>query len=163
MMRNMPQFRVSEAATLLGVSDDTVRRWVEAGRIVGANDPNGRMQIDGRSLAEFAVTQATTVADERGSQVSARNRFVGIVTEVRIDGLVAQVEIHSGANRIVSLFHKAWEKHRLALRHERDGRQHFLPMALALAGVGQSALRERHDSHQHGLQDEALAYFAGAL
>lgn len=81
--------------------------------------------------------------------------------EAREDGGRAFLDLF--ANRMVSLFHKAWEKHRLALRHERDGRQQFLPMALALAGVGQSALRGRHDGHRHGLQDEALAYFAGAL
>ena len=67
------------------------------------------------------------------------------------------------ANRAVSLFHQAWKKHRLALRHEVDPRQQFLPMALALAGVGQKGLRDRFDAGQDGLTDSALAYYAGTL
>lgn len=67
------------------------------------------------------------------------------------------------ANRAVSLFHQAWKKHRLALRHEVDQRQQFLPMALALAGLGQKGLRDRFDQAQDGLADSALAYYAGTL
>lgn len=81
--------------------------------------------------------------------------------ESRDDGARAFLDLF--ANRMVSLFHRAWEKHRLALRHERDHQEHFLPMALALAGLGQKALRGRHDGATHGVADEALAYFAGAL
>lgn len=99
----MPYFRMSEAAELLGVSDDTVRRWVDGGRLAARADAAGKQVVDGASLAEFAVEQARAAADERGSQVSARNRFVGIVTDVRIEGLVAQVEIQSGPHHVVSL------------------------------------------------------------
>jgi type VI secretion system protein ImpH len=81
--------------------------------------------------------------------------------ESRDDG--ARAFLDQFANRMVSLFHRAWEKHRLALCHERDSQQHFLPLALALAGVGQKALRGRHEGATHGVADEALAYFAGAL
>lgn len=99
----MPQFRVSEAAELLGVSDDTVRRWIESGRLRADADYAGRQVVDGATLAQLAVEQARAAQDERGAQVSARNRFVGLVTDVRIEGLVAQVEVQSGPNRIVSL------------------------------------------------------------
>lgn len=99
----MPYFRISEAAELLGVSDDTVRRWVDTGKLAAAPDESGRQVIDGRELAACAVTQARATADERGGQVSARNRFVGLVTSLQIEGLVAQVEIQAGANHIVSL------------------------------------------------------------
>jgi type VI secretion system protein ImpH len=81
--------------------------------------------------------------------------------ESRDDGARAFLDLF--ANRMVGLFHRAWEKHRLALRYERDSQQHFLPMALALAGLGQNALRGRHHGATHGVADEALAYFAGAL
>lgn len=99
----MPQFRISEAAQLLGVSDDTVRRWIDSGRLAADADYSGRQVVAGAELARVAVEQAKAAADERGAQVSARNRFVGLVTDVRIEGLVAQVEIQSGANHFVSL------------------------------------------------------------
>jgi excisionase family DNA binding protein len=52
----MPQFRLSEAARLLGVSDDTVRRWVDAGQLTAAADAAGRKVVDGAELAAFART-----------------------------------------------------------------------------------------------------------
>lgn len=99
----MPQFRVSEAAELLGVSDDTVRRWTDSGKLPAGSDYAGKLTIDGQVLAAFVVAAARAVEDERGSQVSARNRFVGLVTDVRVEGLVAQVQIQSGPNHFVSL------------------------------------------------------------
>ncbi len=99
----MPNYRFSEAAELLAVSDDTIRRWVDAGKLASGTDDSGRHVIDGQQLAEFAVAQAKALNDERGTQVSARNRFVGIVTKIQIEGLVAQVEIQSGPHHIVSL------------------------------------------------------------
>ena len=99
----MPQFRVSEAAELLGVSDDTVRRWIDSGRLAADADYSGRHVVDGAALAAVAVEQARAAADERGAQVSARNRLVGLVTDVRIEGLVAQIEVQCGPNHMVSL------------------------------------------------------------
>ena len=99
----MPNFRISEAAELLGVSDDTVRRWVETGRLTATHQDSGRQAIAGRDLAAFAVDNAKRLADDRRTQVSARNRLVGIVTDIRVDGLVAQVEMQCGPHRIVSL------------------------------------------------------------
>jgi len=99
----MPNYRFSEAAELLAVSDDTIRRWVDTGKLESSTDASGRHIIDGGHLAQFAVAQAKSLSDERGSHVSARNRFVGIVTKIQIEGLVAQVEIQSGPHHMVSL------------------------------------------------------------
>ncbi|GLV52866.1 MerR family transcriptional regulator [Thermobispora bispora] len=95
-------FRISEAAALLGVSADTVRRWVDAGRLPAQRDEHGHRIISGRDLAEFARSQAGR--DENGlATSSARNRFRGIVTEVVKDGVMAKVEIAAGPYRVVSL------------------------------------------------------------
>jgi type VI secretion system protein ImpH len=66
-------------------------------------------------------------------------------------------------HRAVSLFHEAWNKHRLPLQSEREGEERFLPMALSLAGVGQASLRSRLRPEGGGVADHALAYYAGAL
>ncbi len=99
----MPQFRLSEAARLLGVSDDTVRRWVRAGRLTSAGDDAGRMVVDGAELAAFARTTADSAPDPTGVGRSARNRFVGLVTDVVADTVMAKVELQCGPNRLVSL------------------------------------------------------------
>ncbi|WP_158882033.1 TOBE domain-containing protein [Amycolatopsis anabasis] len=99
----MPQFRLSEAARLLGVSDDTVRRWVRAGQLGCAEDAAGRKVVDGAELAAFARAQAGQPDDPSGVGRSARNRFVGLVTEVTADKVMAQVELQCGPHRVVSL------------------------------------------------------------
>lgn len=99
----VPQFRLSEAARLLGVSDDTVRRWVDAGLIPAGADSAGRKVVEGADLAAFAKKQATEVADPTGVGRSARNQFVGLVTEVIADRVMAQVEMQCGPHRVVSL------------------------------------------------------------
>ncbi|WP_298181096.1 helix-turn-helix transcriptional regulator [Saccharomonospora sp.] len=99
----MPHFRLSEAARLLGVSDDTVRRWVRAGLLTEHVDAAGRKVVDGAELAAFARTQAESSPDPTGVGRSARNRFVGLVTDVVADTVMAKVELQCGPNRIVSL------------------------------------------------------------
>lgn len=99
----MPQFRLSEAARLLGVSDDTVRRWVDGGLLTAGRDGSGRKVVDGAQLAAFARDNAGDVPDPTDVGRSARNRFVGLVTEVVTDKVMAQVEIQCGRFRVVSL------------------------------------------------------------
>ncbi|MEV4891863.1 molybdopterin-binding protein [Nonomuraea sp. NPDC059023] len=96
----MTTFRISEAAALLGVSADTIRRWVDAGRLGAERDEHGHRQVDGAELAAFARAQ---VEEVEGGRSSARNRFRGIVTEVIRDAVMAQVEIAAGPFRVVSL------------------------------------------------------------
>ncbi len=99
----MPQFRLSEAARLLGVSDDTVRRWVDAGTLVAGVDAAGRKAVDGAELARFAKAQAPDQVNPSDIGRSARNQFVGLVTEVIADRVMAQVELQCGPHRVVSL------------------------------------------------------------
>ena len=99
----MPQFRIRDAASLLGVSDDSVRRWVDSGALLSTKDDGGRLVVDGAALAEFARQHAATPPDPSGVGRSARNRFVGLVTRVVVDGVMAQVEMQCGPNAVVSL------------------------------------------------------------
>jgi molybdopterin-binding protein len=99
----MTQFRISEAAHLLGVSDDTVRRWVGEGILQASLDASGRQVVAGAELAEHAKRLAGEAADDDPVRRSARNRFVGLVTGVEIEGLMAQVELQCGPHRVVSL------------------------------------------------------------
>jgi len=99
----MTHFRIAEAAALLGVSDDTVRRWIRDGILSVSKDDSGRQVVDGSQLAAHAQLLAHTAADDAGVRTSARNRFVGLVTKVEIEGLMAQVELQCGPFRVVSL------------------------------------------------------------
>ncbi len=99
----MSQIRISDAAALLGVSDDTVRRMIDAQRLPSTHDGSGRIVVDGADLAEVVQELARpapvgVVADE-----SARNRMRGIVTRVLKDTVMAQVELQCGPFRVVSL------------------------------------------------------------
>jgi molybdopterin-binding protein len=95
-------FRISEAAGLLGVSDDTVRRWIDAGRLAATRDEQDHRVIRGTDLAAFVRAQAAD-PDERAEESSARNRLRGIVTAVVKDTVMAQVDIQAGPFRVVSL------------------------------------------------------------
>jgi molybdopterin-binding protein len=99
----MPHMRIREAAGFLGVSDDTVRRLVEHGSLTAVNDGSGRMVVDGYELALVARSQATSASNPLGVASSARNRFVGLVTDIRTDAVMAQVELQCGPFRVVSL------------------------------------------------------------
>ena len=99
----MCSFSVAEAARLLDVSDDTVRRWIDGGRLTPGVDASGRRSVDGVELARLAQELAATHPPAPTRSASARNRFVGIVTDVRRDAVMAQVQIQCGPHRLVSL------------------------------------------------------------
>jgi molybdopterin-binding protein len=99
----VPNLRIREAAAFLNVSDDTVRRWIEAGALPVTTDTSNRKVIDGYELAKFARAQATPMQDPSRVQRSARNRFVGLVTNIVQDTVMAQVELQCGPYRVVSL------------------------------------------------------------
>jgi molybdopterin-binding protein len=99
----MPHLRVNEAARLLGVSDDTVRRWADAGRLPTTRGAGGRLVVEGADLAALAQSLADTPDPGRAANVSARNRLRGIVTKVTKDTVMAQVEVQAGPFRVVSL------------------------------------------------------------
>jgi molybdopterin-binding protein len=100
----MSVIRVRDAADLLGVSDDTVRRWIDDGSLPVAQDQSGRKVIPGKALADFASTNSGGAPKEPlGIASSARNRFTGLVTRVVVDGVMAQVEMKCGPFTVVSL------------------------------------------------------------
>jgi molybdopterin-binding protein len=99
----MPAYRISQAARLLGVSDDTVRRWTDSGRLSVTRDGTGRRSIDGADLAAFAQGLMDDPESDAAARNSARNRLTGIVTKVVRDAVMAQVEMVAGPFRIVSL------------------------------------------------------------
>ncbi|HWL60198.1 MAG TPA: TOBE domain-containing protein [Microbacteriaceae bacterium] len=97
----MHHYRIADAAHLLGVSDDTMRRWIEQGTLptTGATPA----EIPGEALAALARERASAAEDPTDRLSSARNRFVGLVTSVKVDGVMAQVDIQAGPHRVVSL------------------------------------------------------------
>lgn len=100
----VPEYRIGQAADLLGVSPDTMRRWADAGRVKTSQGPTGRRVVDGVDLARFAV-QLAAEHDQHWSHPkgSARNRFPGIVTRVERDKVAAKVEVQAGPHRLVAL------------------------------------------------------------
>lgn len=99
----MTQYRISDAARLLGVSDDTVRRWIAADAVSVTEDDAGRQVISGADLAQRAQEVAVAPQDPSGVGSSARNRMVGLVTKIVSDTVMSQVEMQCGPHRIVSL------------------------------------------------------------
>nr|WP_210743709.1 helix-turn-helix transcriptional regulator [Nocardia cerradoensis] len=104
MLAIVTNLRISEVAALLGVSDDTVRRWIEQGRLPEIRLDSGRKGVRGADLAEVLRGQHAE-AHEPGVTVaaSARNRMRGIVTRIVKDTVMAQVEMQAGPFRLVSL------------------------------------------------------------
>ena len=89
-------YTASEAASALGISLDTLRRWDKAGRI--------KVQRDNGNRRVVAASEIERMRGGANSQISARNRFRAIVTEVKVDGLMAQVEmVVSDPVRLVAL------------------------------------------------------------
>lgn len=99
----MTQIRIKDAASLLGVSDDTVRRWIDQGELTATTDSSNLKVVSGNDLAELAKNQANPATDPLGIESSARNRFVGLVTKITSDKVMSQVELQCGPYRVVSL------------------------------------------------------------
>lgn len=99
----MRRYTPAQAAQLLGVSADTVRRWADAGRLRTHRDDHGHRVVDGKDLAAFAVELAQGSTPETAHFSSARNAFPGIVTRVVLGAVAAQVEVQAGPHRVVSL------------------------------------------------------------
>ena len=102
----MRTFQIRQAASLLGVSTDTLRRWAQSGRIETTTDTSGRQAVDGAALATLAQELAESGDQGAGRTVvgqSMRNRFTGLVTRVVRDTVMARVEIQAGPHRFVSL------------------------------------------------------------
>ncbi|MEV7400022.1 TOBE domain-containing protein [Streptomyces sp. NPDC091267] len=100
----MPSYSIGQAAELLAVSPETVRRWADGGHLAMNRGGSGNRVIDGVSLAAFATERAQGLHPVPGEILtSVRNSFAGIVTAVNVDEIVAQVEIQSGSHRLVSL------------------------------------------------------------
>ena len=99
----VPQYTVGEAADLLGVSADTVRRLADRGELKVARTPGGRRRLDGAALARYAQKRAAAAVEPKRNTESARNRLSGLVTKVTKDKVMAQVEIQAGPFRVVSL------------------------------------------------------------
>jgi len=99
----MTAYRIGQTAELLGVSVDTVRRWVDEGRIHASRSEGGQRLIDGAALAKFAGEFTHERETSLVAARSARNQFPGIVTRVVKDKVAAHVEIQAGPHRVVSL------------------------------------------------------------
>jgi molybdopterin-binding protein len=84
-----------EAARRLGISLDTLRRWDREGRIATERDAANR-----RLVAESEIVR---LSGREAHESSARNRFRGIVREVKVEGLLAQVELEAGPFRVVAV------------------------------------------------------------
>jgi molybdopterin-binding protein len=78
-------YTAREAASALGISLDTLRRWDKAGRIDVQRDAGNRRVVP--------ASEIERVRGDQASHLSARNRFRGVVTDVKVDGLMAQVEM----------------------------------------------------------------------
>jgi molybdopterin-binding protein len=89
-------YEAGEAARLLGISLDTLRRWDRAGRIRTTRDAANRRLVPASEIERLR-------GRPEGPELSARNRFPGVVREVRIEGLLAQVELEAGPFRVVSV------------------------------------------------------------
>lgn len=94
-MHRRRRYSAGEAAGLLGISLDTLRRWDRTGRI--------RVERDAANRRVVSASEIERLRPREDHELSARNRFRGIVREVKVEGLLAQVEIEAGPFRIVSV------------------------------------------------------------
>jgi molybdopterin-binding protein len=97
------EYRLGQAAEILGVSVDTLRRWADEGRLATERTQGGHRLVEGAELAGLAAQLGRFEEPEAITAQSARNRFPGIVTRVIRDKVMSQVEMQAGPHRVVSL------------------------------------------------------------
>ena len=97
----MDNLRIGQVANLIAVSTDTVRTWIDEGKIPSSRTSGGHRIIKGADLAKFLTDSNNDPSIT--THLSARNRFLGLVTKVKKDNVMAQIEIQAGGQRIVSL------------------------------------------------------------
>src|SRR3954447_25253316 len=90
---------LGEAARAIGVSVDTLRRWERAGKLRTKRDSSNRRLVPRREIERLSERPQRHQA---GDQLSARNRFPGVVTSVEVDGVMALVEIEAGPFRVTA-------------------------------------------------------------
>lgn len=103
----MPHMRITKAANLLGVSDDTLRRWIDAGKIPAVADESGVQVVEGLALArlaqDLAADHTLDAWDDGVGHRSARNHLTGLIVSIKSDPVMSQVELQCGRYRVVSL------------------------------------------------------------
>ena len=102
----MPHYKISTLATLLGVSDDTVRRWLDDGLVTRADNGqnSGPLRIDGASVAALFNSQPDVHQLALGQDTqSVRNHLQGLVIALHSDPVMSQVDLQCGPYRVVSL------------------------------------------------------------
>jgi molybdopterin-binding protein len=92
-------YRIGDAAAMLGVRVETLRRWERDGKLAMSRTTGGQRRVPAAEVARL-------LAERRGRQpiahASQRNRFAGVITEVKKDGLAATVEVQAGPHRILA-------------------------------------------------------------
>ena len=93
------EYRIGEAAKTLGVRVETLRRWEREGKLKTQHTAGGQRTIAAAEVARL-------LAERQGRQPiaagSARNRFPGVITEIKVDKLSATVEIQAGPHRVLA-------------------------------------------------------------
>src|SRR5687767_13157192 len=95
----MADLLLGEAARLLGVSADTLRRWDRAGRLTTTRDERNRRRVP---VSEVERLRTAPPRRQAGDALSARNRFPGVVRSVEVEGVMGLVEIEAGPHRIIA-------------------------------------------------------------
>jgi molybdopterin-binding protein len=97
------RYRIGEAAAVLGVSADTVRRMIDRGDLRSRRTTGGQRVIAAVDVAALLASRSPRDEKSGGGESSARNRLAGVVTRVVKDRVAAQVEVQAGPYRLVSL------------------------------------------------------------
>ena len=139
---------------------NVVERTAEPGDAVVAEDP-GRPATAGIDRIEMTPAFMSLLGTGGALPIFYTEMLAERETYHRDTAARAFLDIFQ--HRAVSLFYEAWRKYRLPVQYEDDERHRFLPLVLAVAGMGQSALRDRLHGDEGGVVDDTLAYFGGLL